>query len=234
MNNSYKRFAYFYDEVTSELEYDLWLEFIEPYLKKNDKVLDLACGSGTFATMLKLAGYNSYGLDLSEEIIEIANEKRKINHLDIPFYVMDMTTFRLDEKFDMITCFFDSVNFLDNKSKIKKMLDMVYKHLNNDGYFIFDIASKTLFNEYDKNEIHKDYETFYLDWVTNKINDNTLKHNIKIKDVDDTFEENYYEYFYDIKDVLDKRFKVIKIAGDFNDDLDIEDERILIVLQKHP
>ena len=118
MNNSYKRFAYFYDEVTSELEYDLWLEFIEPYLKKNDKVLDLACGSGTFATMLKLAGYNSYGLDLSEEIIEIANEKRKINHLDIPFYVMDMTTFRLDEKFDMITCFFDSVNFLDNKSKI--------------------------------------------------------------------------------------------------------------------
>ena len=35
MNNSYKRFAYFYDEVTQELEYDLWLEFVEPYLKKD-------------------------------------------------------------------------------------------------------------------------------------------------------------------------------------------------------
>ena len=231
MKNSYKRFAYFYDEVTSELEYDLWLEFVEPYLKPNDKILDLACGTGTFATMLKLKGFESYGLDLSEEIIEIANEKKKINHLDIPFYVADMTSFNLDNKFDVITCFFDSINFLDNKSKIKKMFDKVYQHLNDNGYFIFDIASKELFNEYDGNEIHKDYQTFYIDWVTSR-NNNTLKHNIKIKDVDEIIEENYYEYFYDIKDLLDKRFKVIKICGDFNDDLDINDERILIVLQK--
>ena len=231
MKNSYKRFAYFYDEVTSELEYDLWLEFIEPYLKSNDKILDLACGTGTFATMLKLKGFDSYGLDLSDEIIEIANEKRKINHLDIPFYVADMTSFELDNKFDVITCFFDSINFLDNKSKIKKMFDKVYKHLNDNGYFIFDIASKELFNEYDDNEIHKDYETFYIDWIT-KRNNNILIHDIKIKDVDETFEEKYYEYFYEIKDVLDKRFKVVKICGDFNDDLDINDERILIILQK--
>lgn len=231
MSNSYKRFSYFYDEVTQELEYDLWLEFVEPYLKPNDTILDLACGTGTFATMLKLKGYNSEGLDLSNEIIEIANEKRKINHLDIPFYVMDMTSFKLDKKYDMITCFFDSVNFLDNKSKIKKMFDSVYNHLKTNGYFIFDIASKVLFNEYDGNEIHKDYETFYIDWVTKK-EDNKLNHKIKIKDVDDIFTENYYEYFYDIKDVLDKRFKTIKIVGDFNDDLDINDERILIVLQK--
>ena len=37
---------------------------------------------------------------------------------------------------------------------------------------------------------------------------------------------------YDIKDVLFKKFNVIKIAGDFNDDLEENDERILIVLQK--
>ena len=231
MKNSYKRFAYFYDEVTSELEYDLWLEFVEPYLKSGDRILDLACGTGTFSTMLKLKGFDSYGLDLSEEIIEIANEKKKINHLDIPFYVADMTSFNLDTKFDVITCFFDSVNFLDNKSKIKKMFDKVHQHLNDNGYFIFDIASNELFNEYDGNEIHKDYQTFFIDWVTTR-NNNILKHNIKIKDVDEVFEENYYEYFYDIKDVLDKRFKVVKICGDFNDDLDINDERILIVLQK--
>ncbi len=231
MNNSYKRFAYFYDEVTQELEYDLWLEFVEPYLKKNDKILDLACGTGTFATMLKLKGYDSEGLDLSEEIIEIANEKKKINHLDIPFYVMDMSTFNLNKKYDVITCFFDSVNFLDNKNKIKKMMDQVYRHLNTGGYFIFDIASEYLFNEYDGNEIHKDYETFYIDWVSKKDN-NKLKHNIKIKDVDDVFEENYYEYLYSINDCLDKRFTVIKISGDFNDDLDKNDERILIILKK--
>ena len=29
-NNSYKKFGYYYDEVMAELNYDLWLEFIEP------------------------------------------------------------------------------------------------------------------------------------------------------------------------------------------------------------
>lgn len=231
MNNSYKRFSYFYDEVTQELEYDLWLEFIEPYLNKGDSILDLACGTGTFATMLKLKGYNSEGLDLSSDIIEIANEKKKINHLDIPFYVMDMTSFNIDKKYDMITCFFDSVNFLDSKSKIKKMFDSVYRHLKPNGYFIFDIASKYLFNEYNGNEIHEDHETFYIDWIS-KVENNKLTHKIKIKDVDDIFTESYYEYFYEIKDVLDSRFKTIKIVGDFNDDLNMDDERILIILQK--
>jgi len=233
MKNSYKRFAYFYDEVvTSDLNYDLWLEFVEPYLKKGDKILDLACGSGTFATMLKLKGFDSSGLDLSDEIIEIANEKKKINHLDIPFYVMDMTSFNLNEKYDVVTCFFDSINFLDNKNKIKKMLDTVYKHLNKDGYYIFDIASKVLLNEYDHHEFHKDYETFYVDWVSEMIDNDTLCHHIKIKDVDESFEEDYYEYYYNIGDVLDKRFEIIKIVGDFNDDLQDDDERILFVLKK--
>jgi len=232
MKNAYKKFGYYYDEIMANMDYDLWLEFIEPYLKKGDKILDLACGSGTFATMLKLSGYEVSGLDLSESIIEIANEKRKINHLDIPFYVMDMTSFRLDEKFDVITCFFDSVNFLKDKKQIANLFDSVYKHLNNGGYFIFDVFSKEMFKEYENNEMHEDYETFYIDWITKKTSPNTLKHSISIKELDDVFSETYYEYYYDIKDLQSKKFKIIKIAGDFNDDLQEDDERIILVYQK--
>ncbi len=232
MKNAYKKFGYYYDEIMANMDYDLWLEFIEPYLKKGDKILDLACGSGTFATMLKLSGYEVSGLDLSESIIEIANEKRKINHLDIPFYVMDMTSFRLDEKFDVITCFFDSVNFLKDKKQIANLFDSVYKHLNNGGYFIFDVFSNEMFKEYENNEMHEDYETFYIDWITKKTSPNTLKHSISIKELDDVFSETYYEYYYDIKDLQSKKFKIIKIAGDFNDDLQEDDERIILVYQK--
>ncbi len=232
MINAYKKFGYYYDEVMAELDYDLWLEFIEPYLKKGDSVLDLACGTGTLATMLKLSGYDSEGLDLSESIIEIANEKKKINHLDIPFHVMDMTKFNLGKKYDMITCFFDSVNFLSDKKQIDKMFDSVYRHLKPNGYFIFDIFSKEMMREYEHNEIHKDYETFYLDWTTKRATPNSLKHTISIKEIDENFKESYYEYFYEVKDVLNKKFKLIKLSGDFNDDLEDEDERILIVMQR--
>ena len=232
MNNSYKKFAYYYDEIMQGMNYDLWLEFIEPYLKKDNKILDLACGTGTFATMLKLKGYDVEASDLSEEIIEIANEKRKINRLDINFYVADMTNFRCESKKDVITCFFDSVNFLKDKNEIKKLFDSVYKNLNDNGYFIFDIFSKKIMREYSGHEMHEDYETFKINWVTKRFNDSTLKHEIEIIEDDEKIKETYYEYYYDIKDILDKRFDIIKIAGDFNDDLTEDDERILIVLKK--
>ena len=33
MKNAYKKFAYYYDEIMQGMNYDLWVEFVEPYLK---------------------------------------------------------------------------------------------------------------------------------------------------------------------------------------------------------
>ena len=229
--NEYKKFSYYFDEVVSSLDYDLWLEFIEPYLKNGDTILDLACGSGTLLTMLKLKGYDCEGLDLSSDIIDIANEKAKINHLRIPYYVEDMTDFNLNKQYDMITCFFDSVNFLKTKEDIDNMFTCVKKHLKKGGLFIFDIFSETMFKEYDNNLIEEDYHTFKIKWLTKKINSTTLKHDITITEGDVVFNESYYEYYHKLKSLNLDGFKLVKLCGDFNDDLMAEDERILVVLQ---
>lgn len=229
--NEYKKFSYYFDEVVSSLDYDLWLEFIEPYLKDGDTILDLACGSGTLLTMLKLKGYDCEGLDLSSDIIDIANEKAKINHLRIPYYVEDMTDFNLNKQYDMITCFFDSVNFLKTKEDIDNMFTCVKKHLKKDGLFIFDIFSETMFKEYDNNLIEEDYHTFKIKWLTKKINSTTLKHDITITEGDVVFNESYYEYYHKLKSLNLDGFKLVKLCGDFNDDLMADDERILVVLQ---
>lgn len=230
--NAYKKFGYYYDEVMSQLNYDLWLEFILEYLKPNDTVLDLACGTATLCTMLKLKGFNPEGLDLSETILEIAKEKMKVNHLNFPLYKADMTNFKLNKKFNMITCFFDSVNFLKDIKDVHKMFDCAYEHLEDNGYFIIDIFSKQLLKEYENNNILEDFITFKLDWKTKKTSPTSLKHTIKITEGDDEFIENYYEYYYDIRQLNHKKFKLIKISGDFNDDLEDEDERILLVYKK--
>ena len=229
--NEYKKFSYYFDEVVSSLDYDLWLEFIEPYLKNGDTILDLACGSGTLLTMLKLKGYDCEGLDLSSDIIDIANEKAKINHLRIPYYVEDMTDFNLNKQYDMITCFFDSVNFLKTKEDIDNMFTCVKKHLKKGGLFIFDIFSETMFKEYDNNLIEEDYHTFKIKWLTKKINSTTLKHDITITEGDVVFNESYYEYYHKLKSLNLDGFKLVKLCGDFNDDLMADDERILVVLQ---
>lgn len=232
MKNAYKQFGYFYDEVMAGLDYQAWADFVTPYLKKGDKILDLACGTGTLLTILKFKGYECVGLDLSDSIIEIANEKKKVNRIDIPFYVGDMRDFKLGEKFNVITCFFDSVNFLKTKRDIDSMLNSVSHHLTDGGYFICDIFSKALMSEYENSVIDEDYETFKINWTTKKIDSNTLKHVIKIKDVDEEFNESYFEYYHEIKDLFHKDFNVIKLSGDFNSDLENDDERILIVMQK--
>ncbi|MDE5715519.1 MAG: class I SAM-dependent methyltransferase [Anaeroplasmataceae bacterium] len=229
--NQYKKFAYYYDEVMSSLDYNLWLEFVEPYLKPNFKILDLACGTGTLLTMLKLKGFSVVGLDLSSEIIEIAKEKAKINHLNIPFYVADMTDFSLNETFDLITCFFDSVNFLKDESQIQKLFSSALKHLNKNGLFIIDVFSKALFQEYENSFIEEDYTLFQINWTTKKINSTTLKHDITIWEGDAKYNESYYEYFHKIKSLKHKGFKLLRISGDFKDSLEDDDERILLVFQ---
>lgn len=230
--NAYKKFGYYYDEVMAQLNYDLWLEFIEDYLNPGDNVLDLACGTATLCTMLKLKGFDAEGLDLSETILEIASEKMKINHLSFPLHHADMTSFKLNKKFNMITCFFDSVNFLSDIKQVKKLFECTHSHLKDNGFFIIDVFSKELLKEYENNDIVEDHVTFQLDWKTKKTSPTSLKHTIKITEGDDVFSENYYEYYYDIKELSNKKFKLIKISGDFNDDLQSEDERILLVYQK--
>lgn len=147
--NSYRNFSYYYDEIMDVIEYNLWYEFLKPYLKENDSILDLACGTGTLPIILAQDGYNVTGLDLSSEAIYVAKEKTKMNHLKINYHVLDMSNFKLNEKFNVITCFFDSINFL-NHNEVKKLLDMVDTHLFTNGYFIFDIFTKSKMKSFNR------------------------------------------------------------------------------------
>lgn len=231
--NAYLRFSYYYDDIFSELDYTDWLNFIEPYLNKESNILDLACGSGTLAILLKLKGYNVEGLDLSSSIIDVAKEKAKMHHLNIPFYVDDMTSFKLNKKYDIITCFFDSVNFLENKDKLNKLFENVYNHLNDDGLFIFDIFSKKLLDEYKNHKLKIKENTHKIIWKSKKINSSILRHNILIKEGKLKQNEQYYEYFHSLKDLKNNYFKEILISGDFKASYDINDERILLVYKKN-
>lgn len=229
--NAYNKFSYYYDDAISEIDYTLWLDFLMPYLNEDSKILDLACGSGTLAILLKLQGYDVCGLDLSSTIIDLAKEKAKVNRLNIDFHVMDMTNFKLDQKFDVITCFFDSVNFLPTKKMVKDMFDTVHKHLNKGGLFICDVFSKAMLDEYDYNEINKSFQTYDLNWITKKEASDRLVHNITIIDKlnEATLQESYHEYYYDLLKFKFANFELQKISGDFNDDYLDEDERLIFV-----
>lgn len=228
--NEYKSFSYYYDEIMEMIEYDGWVNLTKKYLTPSSKILDLACGSGTFAISLANDGYKVSGLDLSKEIIEVAKEKMITNHVDIDFKVLDMTNFLYEEKFDVITCFFDSVNFL-TVEEIKLMMDSVYNNLNDGGYFIFDLFTYSKMKEFSHLTIKDDLGFAKYKWKMN-VKHNTIFHKITITDGKSKIVEKYHEYYHDLNTILDPRFKVISVTTDFKEDYSEDDERILVVLQK--
>ena len=64
--NEYKKFGYYYDEVMQKLEYDLWVEFVEPYLKKEDNYDDIKKA----IRMAKKTGYSIVYPTLNDMHIE--------------------------------------------------------------------------------------------------------------------------------------------------------------------
>ena len=229
-HNQYKSFSYYYDEIMEVIEYDGWINLTKKYLTPSSRILDLACGSGTFAVSLANDNYNVSALDLSKEIIEVAKEKAIMNHTEIDFKVKDMTNFKYDTPFDVITCFFDSVNFL-TKDEVTKMMDSVYDNLNEGGYFIFDLFTYSKMKAFKNTTLKNDLAFANYKWKMS-VKNNTIFHKITINESNNKIVEKYHEFYHDVNSIIDPRFKVISITTDFKDSYSEDDERILVVLQK--
>ena len=84
--------------------------------------LDLACGTGVLCRILKKAGIASRGMDFSEGMIAIARSESP----DIPYDVADMTIYRPEMQFDLVTCTGDAVNHIPDLSDVGKIFQNVY------------------------------------------------------------------------------------------------------------
>lgn len=85
----------FIDQVETECAFKLFK------VKKGMKILDVGCGTGNFSIKLAKMGCKVIGIDISEEMLNIAKEKAKKEALDIQFYKMDVYDLKFeDEYFD--------------------------------------------------------------------------------------------------------------------------------------
>ena len=101
-----------------------------------------------------------------------------------------------------------------------------------EGYFIFDIFTLSKMKFFHKTTLKDNLAFAKYKWKM-KVKNNVLYHNITIIDNKEKINEQYHEYYYDYKQLLDDRFEVVKVVTDFSETLDLENgERILVVLKK--
>jgi len=168
----YNDFASVYDRLTDDINYREFVDFIEQIFLKHGKkphlMLELACGTGNMTCEFNKKGYDVIGLDNSESMLSLAREKCPGNLL----LLQDMTEFELYGTVDAIVCLLDSVNYITDETKLKKMLSLVKNYLEYDGLFVFDINSEyKLRNIIGNNTFVYDSDDVFYTWENEQNHD---------------------------------------------------------------
>jgi SAM-dependent methyltransferase len=135
----YDLLAPHYDVVTGDSapEAAFIRDIIERRHGQAATLLDLACGTGGITALLAGA-YQVSGLDISPGMLAMAREKLPGG---TELYLADMTSFRLDARFDVIVCAYQGINHLLSLAGWQSSFDRAWEHLNRGGLFVFDITT---------------------------------------------------------------------------------------------
>lgn len=133
-------------------------EFVELLLPRIDALfqryhiapralLDLGCGTGTFAIRMARRGIKVTGVDASKEALLLARKKAAAVRARVRWSREDMRRFRLPNQFDVVTSLFNSVNHLLTMKDLHAMFRCVSSCLAPGGVFIFDLNNRSCFEE---------------------------------------------------------------------------------------
>lgn len=210
---AYTSFARVYDTFMDNIPYEEWAKYLTALLREygvtEGLMLDLGCGTGTMTEMLADQGYDMIGVDYSEDMLEIAMEKRAESGHDILYLLQDMREFELYGTVGAVVSVCDSVNYITEEEDLEEVFRLVNNYLDPKGIFIFDF--KTLYNYQtvlgDRTIAEKREECSFI-WDNyyyeeEKINEYELT--LFIQDEGDLyrkFEELHYQRAYTLDDMI--------------------------------
>lgn len=148
---AYTGFASVYDTFMDNVPYREWGEYIHrmlcEYSVKDGIVLDLGCGTGTMTEILAGYGYDMIGADNSEDMLELAMEKRIQSGCDILYLLQDMREFELYGTVRAVVSVCDSVNYITDLEDLEKVFRLVNNYLDPGGIFLFDFNTEYKYRE---------------------------------------------------------------------------------------
>jgi SAM-dependent methyltransferase len=128
--------AQFFSELRRTFE---WI--IRRYGVRFDSVADIACGTGTFVRYLRDIGAQPvYGVDGSSTMLRRATRKNAGN--GARFLLQDIRALRLPRPVDLLTCNFDSLNYLRSAADLREAFRRFAENLGPDGHAIFDFVTE--------------------------------------------------------------------------------------------
>lgn len=236
---AYTDFAYVYDTFMDETPYEEWCSFIEQIIaqygiskpvngkdslqedaleSEKNLVVDLGCGTGTLTEMLANAGYDMIGIDNSQDMLEIAMEKKQNSGQEILYLLQDMRSFELYSTVGTIISVCDSLNYILSEEELLQVFRLVSNYLFPGGIFIFDfntvykyarVIGDTTIAE-NRDECSFIWENYYHE--EEQINEYEVTVFIK-KDEEENCYRKFSETHYQKGYTLDQMKRLVEIAG---------------------
>jgi SAM-dependent methyltransferase len=139
--SEYDAFAPYYDAFTAASDYEAWaretLELARAHGLGGGRVLDLACGTGkSFAPFLE-RGFDVTGCDSSSAMLAEAARRAP----GVRLVHADLRALPPLGRFDLVTCFDDSLNYLLSEKELAAAFAGIEASLDDGGLAMFDLNS---------------------------------------------------------------------------------------------
>jgi SAM-dependent methyltransferase len=96
-------------------------------------LLDVACGTGAHLRYLR-DWYEIEGLDLNEDLLRVATRRLP----GVPLHTADMRDFDLGRRFDVVTCLFSSIGYVETLEGLSLAVQAMARHLAPSGVLILE------------------------------------------------------------------------------------------------
>ncbi len=140
---AYENLAVSYDRLTNDVDYEATVAFYYEILKGEGlsprTAVDLACGTGSVSVILAKKGLRVTGVDMSEEMLTVAQQKAAQLENMPRFVCQRLEKLWLPRGVDMAVCALDSLDYITEPEDCARAIRRVYKALNPGGIFIFDV-----------------------------------------------------------------------------------------------
>lgn len=209
--DAYTSFASVYDTFMDNIPYEEWAEYLIGLIKEygihEGLALDLGCGTGSMTELLAAAGYDMIGIDNSEEMLDIAMEKRAESGNDILYLLQDMREFELYGTVKAVVSICDSINYITEEEELLEVFRLVNNYLDPKGIFIFDFNTVYKYREVMGNQtIAEDREECSFIWDNYYYEDegiNEYELSLFIKEKDSglyrKYQETHFQKAYELE-----------------------------------
>ena len=145
----YTHYAALYDRLGQSQWSEQFVRFtldtlLPRFGRQTRRALDLACGTGTAALTLARAGLMVTGLDGSPQMLDVARAKAEAAGLAAQFVVGNLRAdwrATLPGPFDLITCCYDSLNYLLHPAELRRAFSLIRFGLATRGLLVCDVAT---------------------------------------------------------------------------------------------